>query len=70
MKTVRIIPLVLLVFILLSGCANTSRVNITTEIDNAVSNAILTHNKDSFYEGECQAEGMWFLMPKKQMTES
>lgn len=65
MKTVRIIPIVLLVFILLSGCANTSRVNITTEIDNAVSNAILTHNKDSFYEGECQAEGHVIFDAKK-----
>lgn len=65
MKTVRIIPIVLLVFILLSGCANTSRVNITTEIDNAVSNAILTHNKDSFYEGECQTEGHVIFDAKK-----
>lgn len=57
MKTVRFIPLLFVIIILLCGCTKTSSVDITTDIDNAVSNAILEDNKNSYYEGECQAEG-------------
>lgn len=69
MKTVRIIPLFLLIIILLYGCTKTSSVNITTEIDNAVSNAILEDNKGSHYEGECQAEGHIIFKAEKTDNE-
>lgn len=69
MKTVRIIPLVFLIIILLCGCTKTSSVNITTEIDNAVSNAILEDNKGSYYEGECQAEGHIIFKAEKTDNE-
>lgn len=57
MKIVRFIPLIFLIIILLCGCTKASSVDITAEIDNAVSNAILEDNKGSYHEGECQAEG-------------
>ncbi|MGN0461072.1 MAG: hypothetical protein ACI4HZ_01355 [Ruminococcus sp.] len=57
MKTVRIIPLFLLTIILLCGCTKTTSAKITTDINDAVSKAILTDNKDAYYDGECQAEG-------------
>lgn len=69
MKTVRIIPLFFLIIILLCGCTKTSSVNITTEIDNAVSNAILEDNKGSYHEGECQAEGHIIFKAEKTDNE-
>lgn len=58
MKKTRIIGLLLVVVtLLLCGCTKSTSISITPELDKAVSSAILEANKDSFYEGECQAEG-------------
>lgn len=69
MKTFKFIPLFFVIIILLCGCTKTLSVDTTAEIDNAISNAILEDNKDSYQEGECQAEGHVIFEAEKNDNE-
>lgn len=58
MKNLRLVPLLFaIIIIMLCGCTKGTNVDITPQLDNAVSSAILESSKGSFLEGECQAEG-------------
>lgn len=69
MKMFRFFPLFFVIIIMLCGCTKASSIDITAEIDNAVSNAILEDNKGSYYEGECQAEGHIIFIAEKTDNE-
>lgn len=70
MKKIKFIGLLwVVVTLLLCGCTKNTSIKITPELDKAVSSAILEDNKDSFYDGECQAEGHIIFEAEKHNDE-
>lgn len=59
--------IVILLFLLLCGCSNgTLSETVAPEIENAVSQAILSDNKEGYYGGECPAEGHIIFGTKRE----
>lgn len=70
MKNLKFIPLLFAtIIVLLCGCTNSTNIEITPDLDSAVSSAIIENNGGSYLEGECKAEGHIIFEAKQNENE-